>query len=168
MWILLIFIIIVLLVCFICHIKFGGLYEYNNDIEIISPDKIMISYGIFTKIPNYGQCNVGVYVNDEKKYIIIANHTEMCVSVNKFKTKYRDLFPTLYEIYLKNNIYYSVWERYLNDISKLLFVDIPKVILGDSEEFRLYETILSFKQHTYYKTPNHIFIQQIKYINSNF
>jgi hypothetical protein len=167
MWILLIFIIIVILVCFICHIKFGGLYEYNNDIEIISPDKIVISYGTFTKIPNYGQCNAGVYVNDEKKYIIIADYNKIGISVNKFKTKYGDLFPSLYEIYLKNKIYYSVWERYLNDISKLLFVDIPKVILGDSEEFRLYEIILPFKQPPHEKTPTHLFIQQIKDINAN-
>ena len=89
--ILLILIIIVILVCFICHIKFGGYYIRTKDIYISSDRlKIIIDRGTFNSISNYGKMNSGIYVNDEKKFIIVANR-EFNINVNKFKTKYIDI-----------------------------------------------------------------------------
>lgn len=147
MWILLILIIIVILVCFICHIKFGGYYIRTKDIYISSDRlKIIIDRGTFNSISNYGKMNSGIYVNDEKKFIIVANR-EFNINVNKFKTKYIDIFPTLYDVYYVNNMYYLVWEQYSDTISELLLINIPKIILTYTEEFKLYEKLLIVKEN---------------------
>lgn len=130
----------------------GGAYKLREDIEILNPNMIRLGeYGFFSKIENPGNHNEGVFINlSDDKYIIVANR-KRDYNRNEFRLKYENIFPKIYDAFVKDDVVYTLWHKYKGDISLLLFFDIPKYryIGENANKLELFHKLLKIKKKTF-------------------
>jgi len=105
-------------------------YFDNVDIQLVSNDKFLENY---TKIDNFGQHNLGVFVNESAKKIIIATLSLFKTGlqcINYLEKQNIHIYPKYYNVYSYNKQYYVEWDLKLGDVTSLLCKTIPQIVFN--------------------------------------